>query len=48
MPASQSARAAATVHAPVRRFEQYETAVQAMVAYEAELRENALRRRSNG
>jgi aspartate/glutamate racemase len=48
MPASQSAVAPSRLQAPVRRFEQYETAVQAIIGYEAALRENALRRRSNG
>src|ERR1035437_5112564 len=48
MPASQSAMASPKLQAPVRRFEQYEAAVQAMAGYEAALRENALRMRSNG
>src|ERR1039458_10536166 len=48
MPASQSAMASPKLQAPVRRFEQYEAAVQAMAGYEGALRENALRMRSNG
>jgi len=48
MSASQSALAPSLLPVPVRRFEQYQAAVQAMAGYEAALRENALRRRSNG
>lgn len=48
MSASQSAVAFPTLQAPVRRFEGHEAAVQAMAGHEAALRENALRRRSNG
>jgi aspartate/glutamate racemase len=48
MAASQSAMAFPKLQAPVRRFEQHAAAVQAMAGYEAALRENALRRRSNG
>jgi aspartate racemase len=36
------------LQAPVRRFQRYEAAVQAMAGHEAALCENALRRRSNG
>jgi aspartate racemase len=48
MPASQCVRAPSKFQAPVRRFEQYEAAVEAMAGYEAALCENASRRRSNG
>ncbi|HUI55484.1 MAG TPA: aspartate/glutamate racemase family protein [Bryobacteraceae bacterium] len=48
MPASQSALASPGLEAPVRRFEKYEAAVEAMAGYEAALRDSALVRRSNG
>src|ERR1039457_5813077 len=48
MPASRSAMASPKLQSPVRRFEQYEAAVQAMAGYPAELRENAMRMRSKG
>jgi aspartate racemase len=48
MSASQSATALSTPQVPMRRFQQYQAAVEAMAGYEAALRENALRRRSNG
>ena len=44
----QSAATSLKRQAPVRRFEHYEAAVQAILAYEAALSENASRRRSNG
>ena len=48
MTAAQSAAVSLRSQAPVRRFEQYEQAVQAVADYEAALCENASRRRSNG
>jgi aspartate racemase len=48
MPASQSAVASLELETPVRRFQKYQAAVQAMVGYEAVLCESASRRRSNG
>ena len=48
MRASQSAVAPLALEAPVRRFQHYEAAVQAMADYRTALCENASRRRSNG
>ena len=48
MPVSQSAPAPPRLEAPVRRFQHYEAAVQAMAEYQATLCENASRRRANG
>jgi len=48
MAASQSVLASPKLPTPVRRFEQYEAAVQAIAGYEAALHENALLRRSSG
>lgn len=48
MAASQSALRPSTGHAPVRRFERCEAALEAMARYEAALHQNALRRRLAG
>jgi aspartate racemase len=48
MAASQSAVAPSKLQAPVRRFEQYQAAVEAMAGYEAALHASAVLRRSNG
>lgn len=48
MSGSQSAVAPLVIEAPVRQYQHHEAAVRAMADYQAELCENALRRRSNG
>jgi aspartate/glutamate racemase len=48
MMAAPSALVSLRLQAPVRRFEQYEAAVQAIAGYQAALCENASGRRSNG
>jgi len=48
MPATQSAIAAPACSTPVRRFQHYDEALEAMADYQAALCSNASRRRSNG
>ena len=48
MPVSQSATAPLVIHAPVRRFQQCDDAMQAMTDYQAELCRSAARRRNSG